>query len=115
MSEHVALTPLDRVEVTVVMDNAIDILAAPSVNALRPTWRWCATSTACPRVVYRRPTCADIAQGCRWAISHVLGDLGRRLAHRPLVRKEVHRLQYGTRQSRLSFHFGTPNSGRAGH
>jgi len=30
MSEKVELTPVDGVEVTVVMDNAIDILAAPA-------------------------------------------------------------------------------------
>jgi hypothetical protein len=30
MSENVDLTPVDAVEVTVVMDNAIDILAAPT-------------------------------------------------------------------------------------
>lgn len=40
MSEHVNLTPVDGVEVTVVMDNAIDILAAPTETARRPPWRW---------------------------------------------------------------------------
>ncbi len=40
MSERVDLTPVDGVEVTVVMDNAIDILAAPTESALRPSWRW---------------------------------------------------------------------------
>jgi 7,8-dihydropterin-6-yl-methyl-4-(beta-D-ribofuranosyl)aminobenzene 5'-phosphate synthase len=40
MSENVDLTPVDAVEVTVVMDNAIDILAAPTETALRPPWRW---------------------------------------------------------------------------
>ena len=40
MSEQVDLTPVDRVEVTVVMDNAIDILAAPSEKAFRPAWQW---------------------------------------------------------------------------
>ena len=40
MSEKVDLTPVDGVEVTVVMDNAIDILAAPSDVSPRPPWRW---------------------------------------------------------------------------
>jgi 7,8-dihydropterin-6-yl-methyl-4-(beta-D-ribofuranosyl)aminobenzene 5'-phosphate synthase len=40
MSEHVELAPVDGVEVTIVMDNAIDILAAPTESALRPPWRW---------------------------------------------------------------------------
>ncbi len=40
MTEKVDLTPVDGVEVTVVMDNAIDILAAPTETALRPAWRW---------------------------------------------------------------------------
>lgn len=40
MSEIVDLTPVDGVEVTVVMDNAIDILAAPTATALRPAWQW---------------------------------------------------------------------------
>ena len=38
--EKVDLIPVDGVDVTVVMDNAIDILAAPSETALRPSWRW---------------------------------------------------------------------------
>jgi 7,8-dihydropterin-6-yl-methyl-4-(beta-D-ribofuranosyl)aminobenzene 5'-phosphate synthase len=40
MSERVELTPVDGVEVTVVMDNAIDILAAPSEAAFRSPWQW---------------------------------------------------------------------------
>lgn len=42
MSENVDLTPVDGVDVTVVMDNAIDILAAPSDVAHRPprSWDW---------------------------------------------------------------------------
>lgn len=40
MSEIVDLSPVDGVDVTVVMDNAIDILAAPTESALRPPWRW---------------------------------------------------------------------------
>ncbi len=40
MGEKVDLTPVDGVEVTVVMDNAIDILAAPTEASLRPPWRW---------------------------------------------------------------------------
>lgn len=40
MSENVNLTPVDGVEVTVVMDNAIDILAAPTDTAFRPEWQW---------------------------------------------------------------------------
>ncbi len=40
MGERVDLTPVDGVEVTIVMDNAIDILAAPTETALRPAWRW---------------------------------------------------------------------------
>ncbi len=40
MAEKVDLVPVDGVEVTVVMDNAIDILAAPSETAVRPPWRW---------------------------------------------------------------------------
>ncbi len=40
MSEMVDLTPVDAVEVTVVMDNAIDILAAPTETALRPSPQW---------------------------------------------------------------------------
>ena len=38
--ETVALEPVDRVEVTMVMDNAIDILAAPTETASRPAWAW---------------------------------------------------------------------------
>jgi 7,8-dihydropterin-6-yl-methyl-4-(beta-D-ribofuranosyl)aminobenzene 5'-phosphate synthase len=40
MSEKVDLTPVDGVDVTVVMDNAIDILAAPTETVLRPPWQW---------------------------------------------------------------------------
>ena len=40
MSERVDLTPVDRVEVTIVMDNGIDILAAPTDQVSRPPWRW---------------------------------------------------------------------------
>ncbi|MDX1449642.1 MAG: MBL fold metallo-hydrolase [Acidimicrobiia bacterium] len=40
MREVVDLVPVDAVEVTVLMDNAIDILAAPSDVAGRPPWRW---------------------------------------------------------------------------
>ena len=40
MAERVALEPIDAVEVTVVVDNSIDILAAPSELALRPPLRW---------------------------------------------------------------------------
>jgi len=40
VSESVDLSPVDGVEVTVVMDNAIDILAAPSETAFRPSWQW---------------------------------------------------------------------------
>jgi len=40
VAERVELSPVDRVEVTVVTDNAIDILAAPSENVARPPWRW---------------------------------------------------------------------------
>lgn len=40
MAESVDLTPVDGVEVTVVTDNAIDILAAPSETVVRPPWRW---------------------------------------------------------------------------
>ena len=39
-SEKVDLTPVDAVEVTVVMDNAIDRLAAPTESASRPSWQW---------------------------------------------------------------------------
>lgn len=40
MSSSVPLVPVDGAEVTIVMDNAIDILAAPTEAALRPPWRW---------------------------------------------------------------------------
>ena len=40
MAEKVQLTAVDEIEVTVVMDNSIDILAAPTETALRPPWRW---------------------------------------------------------------------------
>lgn len=40
MSEKVDLQPVDRVDVTIVTDNAIDILAAPTEMAERPPWRW---------------------------------------------------------------------------
>jgi len=40
MSERVDLRPVDSVEVTVVMDNSIDILAAPTDVAQRPEWQW---------------------------------------------------------------------------
>ena len=40
MRPSVELTPVDRVEVTVVMDNAIDILAAESEGISRPPWKW---------------------------------------------------------------------------
>ena len=40
MSEKVDLTPVDAVEVTVVMDNAIDLLAAPTESASRPSLQW---------------------------------------------------------------------------
>ena len=40
MSEKVDLTPVDGVDVTIVMDNAIDILAAPTETARRPAWQW---------------------------------------------------------------------------
>ena len=39
MSESVEVTPVDGVEVTVAMDNAIDILAAPTERASRQPWR----------------------------------------------------------------------------
>lgn len=39
-NESVVLTPVDGVEVTVVMDNAIDILAAPTERASRQPWRY---------------------------------------------------------------------------
>ena len=38
--EKVDLNPVDGVEMTIVTDNAIDILAAPSDTAVRPQWRW---------------------------------------------------------------------------
>ena len=40
MGERVDLAPVDGVEVTVVMDNAIDILAAPTESSHRPAWQW---------------------------------------------------------------------------
>lgn len=40
MSERVDLQPVDGVEVTIVMDNSIDILAAPTETTTRPPWRW---------------------------------------------------------------------------
>lgn len=40
MGELVSLAEVDAVEVTVVMDNSIDILAASSEVAGRPPWRW---------------------------------------------------------------------------
>jgi 7,8-dihydropterin-6-yl-methyl-4-(beta-D-ribofuranosyl)aminobenzene 5'-phosphate synthase len=40
MSERVDLEPVDGVEVTIVMDNSIDILAAPTETATRPEWQW---------------------------------------------------------------------------
>jgi 7,8-dihydropterin-6-yl-methyl-4-(beta-D-ribofuranosyl)aminobenzene 5'-phosphate synthase len=40
VAETVALVPVDGVEVTVVMDNSIDILAASTEAAVRPPWRW---------------------------------------------------------------------------
>ncbi len=40
MSESVRLSPVDGVDVTVVMDNSIDILAAPTDFSSRPEWRW---------------------------------------------------------------------------
>jgi len=40
MSEKGELIPVDGVEVTVVMDNAIDVLAASSETAFRPAWQW---------------------------------------------------------------------------
>jgi len=40
MPESVNLVPVDAVDVTVVMDNSIDILAAGSDVAERPSWRW---------------------------------------------------------------------------
>jgi 7,8-dihydropterin-6-yl-methyl-4-(beta-D-ribofuranosyl)aminobenzene 5'-phosphate synthase len=42
MDERIALEPVDAVEVTIVVDNAIDMLAAPSEIARRPprVWEW---------------------------------------------------------------------------
>ena len=40
VAEKVDLSPVDGVEVTIVTDNAIDILAAPSDTVARPEWRW---------------------------------------------------------------------------
>ncbi len=40
MTDRVDLRPVDGVEVTVVMDNSIDILAARSASARRPPWQW---------------------------------------------------------------------------
>jgi len=40
INEPVVLTPVDGVEVTVVMDNAIDILAASTERASRQPWRY---------------------------------------------------------------------------
>ena len=40
MSDMVELQPVDGVEVTVVTDNSIDILAASSGVAQRPPWQW---------------------------------------------------------------------------
>ena len=40
MSEKVDLVAVDSVDVTVVMDNGIDILAAPTEYSARPPWRW---------------------------------------------------------------------------
>jgi len=40
MNELVDLISVDGVEVTVVMDNAIDILAAPTETTRRPEWQW---------------------------------------------------------------------------
>ncbi len=40
MAERVELRPVDGVEVTVVVDNSIDILAASSEVAQRPPWQW---------------------------------------------------------------------------
>ena len=40
MNESVNLRPVDGVEVTVVMENSIDILAASSEVAQRPAWQW---------------------------------------------------------------------------
>ena len=40
MGETVRLEPVDGVDVTVVMDNSIDILAAPTEMSHRPAWHW---------------------------------------------------------------------------
>ncbi len=40
MNENVKLAPVNKVEITVVMDNAIDLLAAPTESVLRPAWSW---------------------------------------------------------------------------
>lgn len=40
MTETVDLIPIDGVEVTIVTDNAVDILAAPTDLVRRPEWRW---------------------------------------------------------------------------
>ena len=40
MTEQVALLPVDGVEVTIVMDNSIDVLAASSDVAIRPAWHY---------------------------------------------------------------------------
>lgn len=40
MADLVDLRPVDGVDVTIVMDNSIDILAAGTEVARRPAWRW---------------------------------------------------------------------------
>ena len=40
MAEKVQLSPIDGVEITVVMDGSIDILAASTDVARRPAWQW---------------------------------------------------------------------------
>lgn len=40
MAEEIRLSPVDAVDVTVVMDNSIDILAPNSGLARRPPWAW---------------------------------------------------------------------------
>ncbi len=40
MAESVSLPAVDGVEVTVVMDNSIDLLAAPTDTAVRPEWQY---------------------------------------------------------------------------
>jgi hypothetical protein len=40
MAETVSLAAVDGVEVTVVVDNLIDIIAASTDQARRPPWRW---------------------------------------------------------------------------